>query len=645
MSKSPFFRYGSVILLTFCLFQFLWWLFPGLCSIWDLQVEDQIMRLTYEQQGSGLVSPDIVHIDLDDPSVAALAYDKNDPRLYTELVRTLNRAGVGAILVDMVFPYCRNEVDCAAFAGEVDSAGNVYFPVILSNTNPQDREDMQGGGPASAEQAIWNITGTEVFDLMRGKVTMSNLEGLDMAAAGLGHINSPPDRDGVYRRLPLIINTDNGQIPSIALRTISGYLGVAPDQIHIPDKRNIILTGARFPDGRSGDITIPVDKRGRNRINFSGTWNDSFSHYSFATIINAGATPGGLMDLTDELENTLAIVSDVSTGSRDFGPMPLSSYFPLSGLHSHFINSIMENDFLHEAHFSHRLALDGLLIILLTIAAVYLRGARFSFAAGALLATMLLTGVYLFMEQRFLVPMVRPSLSFIIAVPGVMLLQFLEVQKEKQYIRGRLTHYFAPSLMDKILKEPELLNNVEKKELTILFSDIVGFTSWSSTKDAQEIHRTLNQYFEEMATIVFAHQGTIDKYMGDGLMVFFGDPIPCENHSLLAVQTAIAMQKKTGELRAEWDQSGGMPIAIRIGIHTGEVVVGNMGSQSRMEYTVIGSNVNLAQRLESNCQPGSILLSKQVCNRLNSLVAVKPAGTIQAKGFSEPISVYTVAGN
>ncbi|HER63413.1 MAG TPA: hypothetical protein ENO11_05490, partial [Desulfobacteraceae bacterium] len=363
-----------------------------------------------------------------------------------------------------------------------------------------------------------------------------------------------------------------------------------------------------------------------------------------ATIINTGATLEGLRDLTDELEGALAVVSDVSTGSRDFGPIPLSSYFPLAGLHSHFINSILEQEFFREAGMSYHLALDGLLIILLTIAAGYLRGTRFCLASGALFAILFLAGIYLFMEQRFLVPMVRPSLSFILAVPAIMLMQFFEVQKEKQYIRGRLTHYFAPSLMDKILKQPELLNSVEKKELTVLFSDIVGFTSWSSTRDAQDIHRTLNRYFEEMAAIVFAHQGTIDKYMGDGLLVFFGDPVPCENHPLLAVQAAIAMQEKTKELRRDWEQSGGMPITIRIGIHTGEVVVGNMGSSSRMEYTVIGSNVNLAQRLESNCRPGSILLSEQVYSRLNRKVAARPDGAIEAKGFPEPIPVYTIAG-
>jgi class 3 adenylate cyclase len=157
-----------------------------------------------------------------------------------------------------------------------------------------------------------------------------------------------------------------------------------------------------------------------------------------------------------------------------------------------------------------------------------------------------------------------------------------------------------------------------------------------------DIHRTLNRYFAEMAEIVFAHEGTIDKYIGDGLMVFFGDPTPCPDHALQAVRTAQAMQRKTAELRKEWENTGGMPIEIRIGIHTGEMVVGNMGSSARMDYTVIGSNVNLAQRLESSCPPGGILISEQVFRQLNDAVAAQAAGTIQAKGFSEPVSVYTV---
>ena len=643
MTKSPFFRYGSVILFAFCLFRFLWWTFPDLSTIWDLQVEDHIQRFSYEKQSPSPSTPYIVHIDLDDQSVATLPYDPNDPRLYSELIRILNEAGVKTILIDMVFPYCREgrETLCDAFSREVVKAENVYLPVILADNVPPDKEKTN---ISMSQFGAWNISNSDAIQLKQGKISLSNLPALNDGAAGLGHINSPPDRDGVYRRLPLFINSNNGLIPSLALQVACGYLKVSPDQVRIQNGQNLELSGAQFPDGRSGDITIPVDNQARHRINFSGSWNDSFSHYSFATIINTGSTLNGLMNLTDELEDSLAIVSDVSTGSRDFGPIPLSSYFPLSGMFSHFINSVLEGDFLHVADGLTLLRLDGVLLILLTIASVYLRGNRFCIAAGVLVGGLIAGSVYLFMAQRFLVPLVRPSMSLITAIPAILLLQFIQEQKEKQYIRGQLTHYFSPSLMDKILKEPELLNNVEKKELTVLFSDIVGFTSWSSTKDAQEIHQTLSHYFEEMAAIVFTYQGTIDKYMGDGLMVFFGDPVSCGNHAQLAVQAAIAMQKKTRELRTEWERSGGMPITIRIGVHTGEVIVGNMGSKSRMEYTVIGSNVNLTQRLESNCEPGGVMFSEKTFKNLDKSFDVEPVGTIQAKGFSEPIPVYTVRG-
>lgn len=641
MNKSLWFRYGSVILFAFCLFRFLWWALPDLCTIWDLQAEDQILRFSYERQGPGPATPFIVHIDLDEQSIASLPYHQNDFRLYTELIRILKEAGIKAILIDMVFPYCREgkEAFCDAFSREVSRAGNVYLPVVLANKTQPDEEKKDN--PIS-QLAVWNISNNDTFELKQGEISLANLPELNEGAAGLGHINYPPDHDGVYRRLPLFIESSDGPIPSLALRAIGGYLDIAPENVHLLDGQHVLLSDVQFPDGRSGDITIPVDKKGSNRVNFSGSWDDSFSHYSFATIINMGKTPDGLMNLMDELEDSIAIVSDVSAISRDYGPIPLSSYFPLSGIHSNFINSVLEDNFLHVADESTQLLLDGALLFLLTLASVYLRGGRFSIAAGVLLGGLITGSVYLFMEQRFFIPLVRPALSLTAAIPTIMLIQFIQEQKDKQYIRGQLTHYFAPSLMDKILKEPELLNNVEKKDLTILFSDIVGFTSWSSTKEAQEIHQTLNHYFEEMAAIVFKYQGTIDKYMGDGLMVFFGDPIPYENHAQLAVEAAIAMQNKTRELRAEWEQSGGMPISIRIGVHTGEVIVGNMGSKNRMEYTVIGSNVNLAQRLESNCEPGGVMLSEKTYKALVSSVDVEPAGTIQAKGFSEPVPVYTV---
>ncbi len=209
-------------------------------------------------------------------------------------------------------------------------------------------------------------------------------------------------------------------------------------------------------------------------------------------------------------------------------------------------------------------------------------------------------------------------------------------------MKARLTPYFAPSVMEKILASPEMLTNVAKKELTILFSDIVGFTAWSSHKEAQEIHETLNRYFQEMSAIVFAYEGTIDKFMGDGMLAFFGDPTPQKDHAKRGVQAAIAMQQKVWELKKEWQMTGGMKIRIRIGLHCGEVVVGNMGSIERMDYTVIGSHVNLAQRLESNCAPDRILISQEVYDKLDDYYVTTSNGKIEAKGFPEPVKVYYV---
>lgn len=183
---------------------------------------------------------------------------------------------------------------------------------------------------------------------------------------------------------------------------------------------------------------------------------------------------------------------------------------------------------------------------------------------------------------------------------------------------------------------------MEQKELSILFSDIVGFSGWSSTQKPEYIRQTLNQYFGEMARIVFKYEGTIDKYLGDGLMVFFGDPISQEDHALRCVRSAVEMQLKTRELKRMWEVEGGMPIQIRVGINTGEVVVGNMGSSRRLDYTTIGANVNLASRLESGAPVGGILIAKSVYEKVKDAIDVKEAGTIQAKGFAEPVEVFEV---
>jgi adenylate cyclase len=205
-----------------------------------------------------------------------------------------------------------------------------------------------------------------------------------------------------------------------------------------------------------------------------------------------------------------------------------------------------------------------------------------------------------------------------------------------------MERYFAPRLMSKILQAQDRLMSAEQKVITVLFSDISGFTSWCSTQPPDAIHRTLNEYFELMTEIVFRHEGTVDKFIGDGLMAFFGDPLSQSDHALRAVRTGIEMQQAVRGLRARWEAEGRMPIHIRIGINSGEVVVGDMGSRRIMAYTAIGSNVNLGSRLESKAPIDGVLVSAPVYHAVKDTVATRFAGKITAKGISEDFETYEV---
>jgi adenylate cyclase len=231
----------------------------------------------------------------------------------------------------------------------------------------------------------------------------------------------------------------------------------------------------------------------------------------------------------------------------------------------------------------------------------------------------------------------------IFATICILAYRYINEEKEKEVFRRTLEAYFPPLVVKKIIANPEIIGSGgQKKELTILFSDIKDFTRYTSSMGPDQVQKLLNEYFEAMTEIVFQYKGTVDKFMGDGMMVFFGDPEPQSDHALLCVRAAIDMQKKVREIRAKWEKHGGMPIQIRIGINTDTVVVGNMGSSKRLSYTVLGAPVNLAQRLESNAPAGGILISQRTYDLIKEHITAFPLGRIEVKGFEESISVYEV---
>jgi adenylate cyclase len=216
--------------------------------------------------------------------------------------------------------------------------------------------------------------------------------------------------------------------------------------------------------------------------------------------------------------------------------------------------------------------------------------------------------------------------------------------RERRQLRSAFKTYVSKQMLAQIIDNPQSLALTgQRKEMTIMFSDVRKFSTLSDKIEPELIHRLLNLYFSQMTQIAFKYDGFVDKFIGDGLLCFFGDPIFHHDHALRAVRAAIDMQQAVRRIGPEIQGTLGLePIVIRIGINTGSVIVGNMGSAERMEYTVLGSEVNLAQRLEASATPGQIMISHKTYEYVKQDVDVRDMGEIKVKGFENPVKVYEV---
>ncbi|MGH7373469.1 MAG: adenylate/guanylate cyclase domain-containing protein [Candidatus Rokuibacteriota bacterium] len=217
--------------------------------------------------------------------------------------------------------------------------------------------------------------------------------------------------------------------------------------------------------------------------------------------------------------------------------------------------------------------------------------------------------------------------------------------REKEMIKRAFTRYVAREVVEEILKNPESMALTgERRQVTVLFCDVRGFTPMSERMSPEEVVLLLNDFYNLMIETTFKHDGTLDKFLGDAVMAVFGAPIAHPDHSARAIRTALAMQEGIGGLNERRAQQGKEPIAVGIGVSAGEAVAGTVGTEDRMEYTVIGDSVNLAARLESNAKPHQILISHRTYERVRDLVEARPLGRIRVKGKEEEVEVYEVLG-
>lgn len=457
---------------------------------------------------------------------------------------------------------------------------------------------------------------------------------------GTGYFNVIIDADGVVRRIALATPYGIDKDPSnwdmyasIDVQTIRLYLGLSNQQTVLWYGRNGVASVEFGPK-----LKVRPDDVSRLMVNFHGPAR-TYPYISFADAAQKRFQPGAFKD-------KIVLVGASATGIADLRVTPFGGLdFPGVEIHANLVDNILNRQFLY--HKGKEVLTDLFFIVLFGIplgiwlAVVQPRWMALGFALllpfAAIVYFAFLRGSWL----NFIVP------ALFTLVPNVSLVALYRVlieEQEKRKVRGRFQQYVPPEVIRRLLDDPERVKP-RKSEITVLFSDIRGFTSISESLDAQELADLLNGYLTEMTRIVFRYQGTLDKYIGDAVMGFWGAPYEEPDHATRACNAALSMLARLAELQKDWQAQGQPVLDIGIGLNTGVASVGNMGSSMRLAYTAMGDAVNLASRLEGlNKEYGThIIISESTQKELRSERAlVRELDMIRVKGKLQPVTIYEV---
>jgi adenylate cyclase len=467
---------------------------------------------------------------------------------------------------------------------------------------------------------------------------------LARAAKGLGYANVKPDPDSVNRKLPVVIlhrhKDTYSYYPSIDLLLAMQYYGIGMKDVdiklgHYVKLRNLPLKKMKIPNA-AREISIPVDHQGFMDINFIGG-PGSFDVKSYFYFNRPPDRRGNFKDKIVFIAayNAAGIAMDVHKS-------PFGDTFGVEH-HANALNTILNQDFIWRLSDNQNILillavalLLGLVLSKATIVKSIVFTVVFSllYVIGAMVLFDIANVIYI-----FAVPMVQVGAIFSL----ITAFRVLTEQKEKKYIRQTFSKFVSHTVVDELLAHPEKLKlGGDKKILTVLFSDIRGFTSISEVLTPEALVDHLNVYLQAMTDLVIKYNGTLDKYVGDEIMAFWGAPIPQDDHALLACKCALEMMEVLHKMNDKWRAEGKPPLDIGIGLNTGEMVVGNMGSASRMDYTLMGDQVNLGARIEgtNKVYGTNIIISEFNYEHVRDHVVVRELDLIRVKGKELPVKIF-----
>jgi len=456
-----------------------------------------------------------------------------------------------------------------------------------------------------------------------------NLPQFTESADAVGFFNFFPDPDGTVRRIPLIAELDGYIYPSMAMQTIRTFLDW-------PDMSVKVDIGG-VSEIQVGDRIIRTDHTGNMLLNHYGP-GETFTHISAADVLAGRADPNALKD-------AIVILGVTAVGVFDYRPSPYDSVFPGVEGHAAAISNILNNEEISRPGYLELLELLSVLILsLLCGSLVYHRGAvvqTISIFGVPLL--IIFISLWLFSNYGLWFKASYLILGVLISTIPITLLEYIVESRKRAFIHDAFSHYLAPEVVASLAEHPETLQlGGSERHMTAMFSDIAAFSSFSENLSPHELVHFLNIYLTAMSNIILKRGGTIDKYEGDAIIAFFGAPLDMPDHPTQCVLAALEQQNALLSLRDQWAEEGFPEIHIRIGINDGPMVVGNMGTDSYMNYTMMGDHVNLASRLEGVCKMYRvpILMSRDTYLQVREEVAATFVDRVKVIGRAQPVDLY-----
>ena len=634
------------------------------------QAFDFYQRLSPREPTPGKMAAPVAVIDIDELSLKEIGQWPWSRTTLATLVERLTEYGVAVVGFDMIF----SEADRTSPRFFVAEHKELPPAIAQALSSMPDNEQVFADAISKGRVVLGQIAINQEISAISRKVgygfkspnkdelilpylnrhpgLVRNRPELEEAAKGVGLFSTTNDPDGTFRRVALIEQVGNQTYPSLSLEMLRVALGGKDDYLvkGYKDKPGVQSVVVKTANPKA-HYEIPTDERARVFVHFARYETQGGLYISARDVLNKT-----VQDADKRLRGALVIIGTTAAGLKDIRKTPISGNLPGVEMHAQLLETILSNTHLTRPFQSTVIELSVILFggLMLVFFVPRVRAIYNLILCITLIGVLIIAAWHFYQEKQVLVDASYPGMVIFTMFIILSYMNYMREEKERQKVKTAFGHYVSPALLEEIAKNPEKLTlGGETRHITIMFSDIRGFTTISEQFDAQGLTNFINGYLTPMTNIIMSERGTIDKYMGDAIMAFWNAPLDDDEHALHASIAALKMQEAVKSLNvsmAEKAQAAGkkhIPISIGVGLNSGNCCVGNMGSDQRFDYSALGDDVNLASRLEgqSKTYGVDVVVGQNTAQLLAGRVALIELDLIQVKGKTEPVTIYALVAD